>query len=122
MRHCWRITLETSLNVPVEAIESLSNIVDEFIIDIKDMNPETYRRYTGRSNERVRQNLGLLAARGRAGDCLIRIPLIPGFNSENDRKNSIDELKSIGFSRFDLFTYITRINPLWHEENTPAKS
>ena len=118
----WRITLETSLNVPVEAIESLSNIVDEFIIDIKDMNPETYRRYTGRSNERVRQNLGLLAARGRAGDCLIRIPLIPGFNSENDRKNSIDELKSIGFSRFDLFTYITRINPLWHEENTPAKS
>ena len=53
----WRLTVETSLNVAGEHIEALLPVVDEFIIDIKDMDPEIYRSYTGRPNDRVIDNL-----------------------------------------------------------------
>ena len=36
----WKINIETSLNVPQEHVEQLIPIVDEFVIDIKDMNPQ----------------------------------------------------------------------------------
>ena len=34
----WRITVETSLNVPQQNVEELISIIDNYIIDIKDMN------------------------------------------------------------------------------------
>ena len=42
--------------------------------------------------------------------CLIRIPLIPGFNTEYDRKKSETMLSGMGFKRFDKFEYKTDIN------------
>ena len=38
-------------------------------------------------------------------DVVIRVPLISGYNTEEDIKNSICELKNIGFSQFDIFRY-----------------
>jgi pyruvate formate lyase activating enzyme len=80
------------------------------VIDIKDMNPRIYRDYTGIGNEQVIGNLCFLASEGKADRCVIRIPLIPGFNTEEDRENSISELRKLGFTRFDKFEYITEIN------------
>lgn len=104
----WKINIETSLNVPRENIEQLLGVTDLFIIDIKDMNPAIYRTYTGKDNSKVMENLQLIADSGRQGDCLIRIPLIPDYNTDEDRVLSIKTLKSMGFSRFDLFDYIIR--------------
>ena len=106
----WKINIETSLNVPKEHIESLIPIVDEFVIDIKDMNPQIYKEYTGIDNRRVLENLKFIAAAGVADKCLIRIPLIPGYNAEEDRDNSIAMLSDMGFTRFDKFEYKTDIN------------
>lgn len=47
---------------------------------------------------------------GKADRCLIRIPLIPEFNTDEDRERSITELKQMGFTRFDKFEYKTDIN------------
>lgn len=104
----WRLNLETSLNVPAANIESLLPVVNTLIIDIKDMNPDIYRRYTGESNDLVLDNLRLLAAAGRQHDCIVRIPLIPGYNTDSDREASRQALEALGFSRFDLFTYQIR--------------
>ena len=104
----WKINIETSLNVPSENVDALLNVADFFIIDIKDMNPAIYQRYTGRDNRWVIHNLNLIAEHGRQNDCLIRIPLIPDFNTEADRAASIQQLRSSGFTRFDLFDYIIR--------------
>ena len=85
-------------------------MANALIIDIKDMNPDIYRRYTGRSNDRVLDNLRLIVRAGRQSDCLIRIPLIPGYNSAADRRASRRALEDLGFDRFDLFTYQIRIH------------
>lgn len=104
----WRINIETSLNIPTANIKALLPVVDTLIIDVKDMNSEIYRRYTGRSNALVIENLQLLADQNRQNDHIIRIPLIPDFNTEADRTTSRKALEALGFSRFDLFTYILR--------------
>jgi pyruvate formate lyase activating enzyme len=115
----WRLNLETSLNVPTANIEALLPLVDTIIVDVKDMNPEIYRDYTGQSNELVLDNLRLIAEAGRQNDCIIRLPLIPGYNTDVDREASRKAIESLGFHRLDLFTY--KINKLWHEESIPAR-
>lgn len=104
----WRLNLETSLNVPSASIEALLPVVNTLIIDIKDMNPDIYRSYTGRSNDRVIDNLRLIADAGRQHDCIVRLPLIPNHNDDFDREASRATLEALGFTRFDLFTYLVR--------------
>lgn len=104
----WRLNLETSLNVPTANIEALLSVVDTLIIDIKDMNPDIYRDYTEQSNALVLENLRLIADTGRQSDCIVRIPLIPGYNTDADRDASRKALEALGFTRFDLFTYQIR--------------
>ena len=104
----WQINLETSLNVPMDNIASLLPVVNTFIIDIKDLNPEIYRSYTRQDNSIVLANLRLVADSGRQEDCIIRIPLIPEFNTDADRYASRAALEQLGFTRFDLFTYQIR--------------
>lgn len=104
----WQINIETSLNVPAATIESLLPIVNTLIIDIKDMHAEIYRHYTGRNNDLVIDNLKMIARQNRQHNCIIRLPLIPNFNTEADRIASRTALETLGFDRFDLFTYIIR--------------
>ena len=104
----WQINLETSLNVQTTIIEALLPVVNTLIIDIKDMNPDIYCNYTGKDNSLVMHNLSLIADAGRQQDCIIRIPIVPGYNTDNDRENSRKALEALGFTRFDLFTYQIR--------------
>lgn len=104
----WQINLETSLNIPTANIEGLLSVVNTMIIDIKDMNPDIYRNYTGEANNLVLNNLRLIAEAGRQNDCIIRLPLIPDFNTEPDRTASRSRLETLGFDNFDLFTYQIR--------------
>lgn len=104
----WHLNLETSLNVPVENVKHLLPVIDSLIIDVKDMNREIYRQYTGKSNELVIENLRYIAREKREQDCIIRLPLIPDFNTDDDRMRSRNFLESLGFKRFDLFTYQKR--------------
>lgn len=104
----WQINLETSLNVPSANIQALLPVVNTLIIDIKDMNPGIYGSYTGQPNDLVLDNLSLIADAARQNDCIIRIPLIPNYNSDTDREASRTALEALGFNRFDLFTYQIR--------------
>lgn len=106
----WKINIETSMNMPQEHLERLMPVVDEYMIDIKDMNPRIYREYTGMGNEKVMSNLERLVAEGLADRCIIRIPLIPDFNTDEDRENSVRQLQEMGFTRFDRFDYIIKNN------------
>ncbi len=75
--------LETCLYAPKEALESLVPFVDLFICDMKIMENEKHRQYTGVSNEVIKKNLEYLLASSR--EVLVRMPLIPGIN--DDEKN-----------------------------------
>ena len=89
-------------------VEGLLPVVNTLIIDIKDMNPDIYRSYTGQSNDLVLDNLRLIADAGRQQDCIVRIPLMPNYNTDADREISRKALEALGFDRFDLFTYQIR--------------
>lgn len=104
----WSLSLETSLNVAPQQFASLIPIIDRFIIDIKDMNPDIYQRYTGRDNKNVIANLQQLIDNNRQCDTIIRIPLIPKFNTPTDQEKSKAQLKAMGFKQFDIFTYSTK--------------
>ena len=104
----WRLTLETSLNVPSQNIAALLPVVDSWIIDIKDMDADIYRQYTGKDSSCVLSNLRLIAEAGRQNDCIIRLPLIPDYNTDADREESRKALTALGYTKFDLFTYQIR--------------
>ena len=102
----WHTTIETSLNVPFDKWECIAEYVDEFIIDIKDMNPIIYKTYSGVTNDFVIKNLKMLEAKGLADRTLIRLPLIDSYNSQTDIDKSRQQLESMGFSNFNEFKYI----------------
>ena len=104
----WKLTIETALNVPKKNIEALLPVIDYWIVDVKDMNPEIYKSYTGKENRQVLENLELL--RGIPDKVMIRIPSIPEYKTKEDQDSSVAKLKEIGFSDFDIFVYRTEIN------------
>ena len=101
----WKIYLESSLAVPETELEKVTGDIDFFLIDIKDMDPEIYEAYTGASSDRTIRNLKLLAEGGLTGRSMIRIPLIPDYNTRDCQKQSIAALRALGFTEFDVFTY-----------------
>ena len=103
----WHTTVETSLNVPRSHLEVLFPFIDEYIVDIKDMNPEIYNSYTGQSNDLVINNLRWLVEKGLAKRILCRIPLIQGYNDVESQRVSQYMLLQIGIERSELFTYKT---------------
>jgi len=104
----WRLGVETSLNVPWEAVETAAFCIDHFFIDGKDSNPAIYRAYTGQDNGRMLDNLKRLAALIPPERITVRIPLIPDYNTDEDRDNSQTLYESYGLTQFDRFTYKIR--------------
>ena len=103
----WRIYVETSLNVERRAVEAVAPYVDHYYIDVKDMNPDIYRRYTSWDNSRVLENLQWLADHVDLQKVTIRQPHIPGHNTSEDIAKSQKQLEAMGFRDFDCFDYIT---------------
>ena len=101
----WHTTIETSLNVPYKEWYSLINYVDEWIVDIKDMNPSIYKRYTSKDNAVVIDNLKKFVDLNLTEKVLIRLPYIKGFNTETDIKSSGQKLEQMGYSRFEKISY-----------------
>ena len=69
-----------------ETLEGVRGYVDIFLYDIKMMDGERHKRYTGVSNRLILANLRRLAESG--AQVIVRIPIIPGIN--DDRENLQD--------------------------------
>lgn len=103
----WHLCAETSLNVPAEAVRTAAECMDMFYVDCKDTNPEIYKAYTGIQNAQMLENLRTLISLVGAERVVVRVPLIPGYNTESDRERSRSLLESMGVTQFDFFTYKT---------------
>lgn len=62
-----------------EVIERILPDLDQYLLDIKHMDPDKHREFTGKSNELMLENAKKIAASGLT-ELSIRIPVIPGFN------------------------------------------
>ena len=104
----WRINIETSLNIGANMLKKVLDDIDEYIVDIKDMNPEIYKKYTGKNQELMLHNLKLLIKSGKKDQLHIRIPHIPEYNTEADVRSSVEQLRRMGITKTEVFPYIIR--------------
>jgi pyruvate formate lyase activating enzyme len=103
----WHLCAETSLSVPWENVQMAAECIDVFYVDCKDTNVDIYRRYTGKENSIMLENLGKLVKLVGSERIVVRLPLIPEYNTEEDRRASQALLTNMGLTHFDLFTYRT---------------
>ena len=74
--------LESALHVAPEAIDEVAPYVDLFITDIKQMNSEIHKKFTGAGNELILKNIKKIT--DMEMPLVIRMPVIPGFNDNTD--------------------------------------
>ena len=104
----WKIWAETSLAVPEEQIRLASESVDQFIVDCKDLNPDTYSHYTGGDEGVMESNLRLLLDLVGPERVRVRVPRIPDYNTPEDQARSAEKLRTMGVTRIELFDYVIR--------------
>ncbi len=108
--HCgksWNITVESSLNVPQEAVKAVLPVVGDFIVDIKESNLDIYRAYTSGDGSRAWDNLRFLLSAIGPRRIMVRVPLIEGYNTEADTAKTIAALTEMGITNIDSFKYLT---------------
>lgn len=74
--------VETSGYSRPEVFEEVVRRLDYVIMDLKIMDEEKHRRYTGVSNNSILRNLDILKGSGKP--FCIRIPVIPGVNDDEE--------------------------------------
>ena len=101
---------ESCLCIDWKEIERLLPLTDLWIADLKMMDPEKHREYTGASNSRILENLKRLAAVPGL-ELILRIPVIPGVNDTqenmeqtadfilNEMKGKVRTLQLLSFMR-----------------------
>ncbi len=104
----WAICAETSLNVPPEQFEKSLGVVNDYIVDIKDLNPVIYEAYTGMPIDRMLHNLSTLIREVPPEHIKVRVPLIHDFNTKADVISSKEILEDMGFTQIEIFPYVTR--------------
>lgn len=101
----WNIYIETSLNVEWKYIETIIGDIDKWYIDLKDTNPEIYKKYTGCENKKVMDNYKKLLNRVGKSKLHIRLPCIVNFNTDSDIERSKSLLKD-EIDEIEVFDYI----------------
>ena len=100
------LNIETSLQGKGEAIEALKPIINFWLIDIKTLDNNLYKKYTGGDNKIVLENLNrLLEVQDK---CKIRIPIIPNYKDKEIALKEYEQIKEMGFNNIEIFNYIIR--------------
>ncbi|RHR24439.1 glycyl-radical enzyme activating protein [Clostridium sp. AF19-22AC] len=87
-------------------IERILPYLDQYLLDIKHMNPAKHKEFTGHSNELMLENAMHIARSGMT-ELSIRVPVIPGFNDTVEEIRDIAEYtKALGtVKRLHLLPY-----------------
>ncbi len=72
---------ETCGCVPEQNLLDVLPLLDHLLFDLKHLDPEVHRHWTGQSNDVILKNAATAAEKG--ADIVFRIPLIPGVNNDD---------------------------------------
>lgn len=87
-------TVDTTLFASKETVMRVLPLADLFLVDLKVMDSDKHRHYTGVPNEQILENIKLISDAG--AHFWIRIPLIEGVNAdEKNLKDSAEFLASL---------------------------
>lgn len=98
-----RTAVDTCGMVPKSTLEAIIPWVDQFLFDIKAVDPLVHERLTGRSNEQILKNLFFLNTAGVRIE--VRVPFIPHCNEDEMEKIGlllkkypcVEKVKVLGF-------------------------
>ena len=98
-------TVDTSGHAETRTLLEAATRTDLFLYDLKHMDPEKHARFTGVSNEKILTNLKILIRQG--AEVVIRFPVIPGFNSDQENIDKTGAFISSlpGISRVNILPY-----------------
>ncbi|HKK42029.1 MAG TPA: glycyl-radical enzyme activating protein [Bacteroidales bacterium] len=88
--HGYHTAVDTSGYTTVDKLGKIMPFTDLFLFDIKHLDDDIHRHYTGVSNKMILENFRFLLKSGR--DIMLRIPVIPGINDDEDHLKRIREL------------------------------
>lgn len=109
LRACREREIHTALDTTGYSSEvvlsQVSPLTSLFLFDIKLVDEQRHRRMTGVSNAPILRNLRLLAQAGC--ELVLRVPIIPGINDDEENIHGIGELaQSLGSGqRIDILPY-----------------
>lgn len=87
-----------------KVFHQVRDLADMMLFDLKLMDSDRHREFTGAKNERILENLR--AAMLVSKPLVVRIPVVPGVNDdEQNISDSIEFLSNIGVKRVDLLAY-----------------
>lgn len=98
--------MESMACAKYEVIESILPYLDQYLMDIKHINPQKHKEFTGRSNELMLENARKVAASGMT-ELSIRVPVIPTFNDTPEEIRDIARFADTlpGVKRIHLLPY-----------------
>jgi len=107
-------TIDTSGYTKKDKLDSVLPFADLFLYDLKNMDPELHKRYTGVDNKLILSNADHLLKRG--AKVIFRIPVVPGINTGEDevdrfitflkeRKTDLEEVHLLPYHRIAVNKY-----------------
>jgi pyruvate formate lyase activating enzyme len=82
------VALETCGHFDKKLVDRLADSVDLFLFDVKHLSERRHKQATGAGNRRILENFRALVDRAGEERVVPRIPVIPGFNSDNESVES----------------------------------
>lgn len=104
----WTLAVETSLNVPPVQLEKVLDVVNDYIVDIKDLDPSVYEAYTNMPIDNTLHNLEILSKKVASEHVRIRVPRIPEYNTNAHIQHTVEQLENMGFENIEVFSYIVK--------------
>ena len=96
--------LDTCGVASCDVMRRISENVDLLLYDLKLMDRAKHAHFTGIDNDLILRNLRLVAERQKA--VIVRVPVIPGVNDDNENINAMSEfLVPLGLHEIDLLPY-----------------
>ena len=101
------LAIETSGFGPYQGLLALAKHCAWILFDMKIMDPEKHRYYTGVAPDVIRSNLERLVQEAGMGEkIVIRVPLIHGVNDDMDNLTALrDYMQSLGLKTVNLLPY-----------------
>jgi len=101
-------TIETSLFADNRSVKRISSVTDLFIADLKISDPVMHSRFTGESNEIIKENFAFLAESGK--NIIVRIPMIRNVTDTTENRMAI--LEYVNSFRKEIPVEFIEFNPL----------
>ncbi|TYB30264.1 MAG: glycyl-radical enzyme activating protein [Candidatus Mcinerneyibacterium aminivorans] len=108
LKSCKKIHINTAVDTSgytdFSNFEEIADLTDLFLYDLKVIDDDKHKKYTGVSNKIILDNLEKLGQIHE--NIIVRIPVLPGINTaENDLKDFYAVLRDTGVKEINLLPY-----------------